>query len=534
MGIPAYFSHIIKSYPAILKNLKYYAQTNTRFDSLYMDCNSIIYDSLRNITEKTDNIEQVLIDHVKRQIEMYVNIVKPNNVLFIAFDGVAPLAKMEQQRQRRYKSVFMHGVTSAISSDNNNITQSSASACSDWNTNAITPGTKFMQKLSEQIKYAFHHSESKYRVKKVIVSTSDEPGEGEHKMFHHIRTNLQPTDNIVVYGLDSDLIMLSLFHYNLCNNIFIFKETPEYMKKSPDDCYTILDIQQLFQSIVLEMACDRDKNRAYDYIFLCFFIGNDFLPHFPSLNIRTNGIQVLLDAYRRVIGKSPDNFIISKVSGKIQWKYVDKLVRELLKYEKNGFIQNDKHKEKLEKMKYSLKTPKEKMELIENTPIFYRHLEKYICPEEIGWEDRYYKALFHCERNEESKKRISMNYLEGLEWTFKYYTEGCPDWRWKYNYHFPPLFTDLANYIPHFETDFIAYNENLPFLPNVQLAYVLPKESHSLMEDDVVHVLNTHFSKFYTKEVNFQWAYCRYLWESHLILPDIPIEILHRWNSIFR
>ena len=579
MGIPAYFSHIIKNYPSILKNLQYYHSSDIPFHSLYMDCNSIIYDSLRKIPEEqSPQIEQQIITNVIQQIEFYIQLVKPIHVLFIAFDGVAPLAKMEQQRQRRYKSIFMKEITKTIQeidsndlqnglSKNQNIlsvlsekssknntekttdstetttSTESSSQYDTWNTNAITPGTSFMQHLSQQIRHAFLHTEIKYNVKKVIVSTSEEPGEGEHKMFHHIRMNIQPHDNIVVYGLDSDLIMLSLFHYNLCNNIYILKETPEYMKKKPEDVFTVLDIQLLFQSIVTEMACDREKNRAYDYIFLCFFIGNDFLPHFPSLNIRTNGIHVLLDCYRKVVGKSSNVFIISKMTGKIQWKIVEKIVRELSKFEKTGFIQNDKYKEKLEKIKVGFQTPKEKMELVENTPVFYRQLEKYICPYEIGWEDRYYKALFHHGPEKEHpihlpdlKKEVAMNYLEGLEWTFKYYTEGCPDWRWKYHYHFPPLFQDLLHYVPHFEMDFIG-NENknaVPFLPKVQLAYVLPIESHRLMDEETRRILHTRYSPFYTKEIDFQWAYCRYLWESHLILPDIPLGILNEWNLILK
>ena len=563
MGIPAYFSHIIKNYPSILKNITFYQSSQISFHSLYMDCNSIIYDSLRKITEETVNnniFEQHLIQHVIQQIEQYIQIIQPTNVLYIAFDGVAPLAKMEQQRQRRYKSVYMKEITDSIQrewtegKEEKQKEDIQSGDSTSWNTNAITPGTLFMQKLSYHIRHAFLNTEQKYKVQSVVVSTSEEPGEGEHKMFHHIRTHIQPHDNIVVYGLDSDLIMLSLFHYNLCNNIYIFKETPEYMKKKEEDVYTILDIQLLFQSIVSEMACDREKNRAYDYIFLCFFVGNDFLPHFPSLNIRTNGISILLDCYRKVIGKSSKQFIISNISGKIQWKNVAKIIKELAKYEKAGFIQQDKYKEKLEKIKVSVQTPKEKMELLENTPIFYRHLEKYICPSELGWEDRYYKALFHEYSTDISsartdvyltpssrvvdssvKKQICLNYLEGLEWTFKYYTEGCPNWKWKYNYHYPPLFQDLQFHVPYFETDLVTgdIHTNQSFHPNVQLSYVLPIESHSLIDERTREILHAQFSSYYTRDFQYEWAYCRYLWESHLILPEIPLEILNEWNILF-
>ena len=41
------------------------------------------------------------------KIENYVNILKPDDTVIIAFDGVAPVAKLEQQRTRRYKSQFI-------------------------------------------------------------------------------------------------------------------------------------------------------------------------------------------------------------------------------------------------------------------------------------------------------------------------------------------------------------------------------------------------------------------------------------------
>jgi 5'-3' exonuclease len=108
-----------------------------------MDCNSIIYDAFRDIEKnyspQQGPIETLIINTVIANIKKYVYMIKPSEYLYIAFDGVAPFAKMEQQRTRRYKSQFM--TQNAETSTTNQI----------WNSAAITPGTNFMNTLSEKI-----------------------------------------------------------------------------------------------------------------------------------------------------------------------------------------------------------------------------------------------------------------------------------------------------------------------------------------------------------------------------------------------
>lgn len=53
-----------------------------------------------------------------------------------------------------------------------------------------------------------------------------------------------------------------------------------------------LNIPNLPFPFDLEMAID-------DWIFLIFFVGNDFLPHLPSLDIRKGGINTLIDIWKK-------------------------------------------------------------------------------------------------------------------------------------------------------------------------------------------------------------------------------------------
>ena len=540
MGIPSYFSHIIKNYSNIIHSLNYFIKKNLLFHHLYMDCNSIIYDSVYGLESKIqngeigepDDFEMTVINAVSDKIKFYIQLIQPTNSVFIAFDGVAPFAKMEQQRTRRYKTLFMKNINSDFGKKGAN-----------WNTSAITPGTSFMNKLSKFLDLEFKNTEAKYKVKKIIVSGSNEQGEGEHKLYEKLRKSDYFNDNVAVYGLDADLIMLSIFHLKYCNNIYIFRETPEFLKNSipihekndkPEEPHFI-DIQHLTNSILSEMNCKfKDPIRIHDYVFLCFFLGNDFLPHFPAMNIRTHGIQGLLDIYRLCIGNYADRFLISKTNGNILWKNVGILVSEVAKREHEFLLNEYTVRDKLDKRKFLETTPLEKEELLLNTPVIYRADEKYICPREPKWESRYYKVLFHSKRNNETVKNICNNYLEGLEWVYKYYTDSCPDWRWKYNYHYPPLFSDLAKYIPHFEMCFIKDGNMNAFFPYTQLAYVLPSTNLSLLPGELSNFLTNNYPELYPKDYKFQWAFCRYFWESHPILPEISKELLEQWDIQFR
>jgi 5'-3' exonuclease len=544
MGIPSYFSHIVKNYGNMLFSLKHHRKIGTTFDNLYMDCNSIIYDSYHQMMKEPNNSfdENKLIQLVIHKIDEYIRIINPTNCAYIAFDGVAPVAKMKQQRTRRYKSWYMSKITPEVQTPSQN----------PWNTSYITPGTAFMHKLSLDINNAFRNTETKYGLKQVMVSASNEPGEGEHKMFQHIRNHVKPNENVSVYGLDADLIMLSIFHYHLCKNIHVFRETPEFVKSKVidggnNDDILFMDIASLSASILEEMNCKyKDAHQIYDYAFMCFLLGNDFLPHFPSLNIRTHGIQVLLDTYRECIGNVPDAFFISKTTGNIQWKWFQKYIKALASNEHELLIQEYERRNKFDTYTWNAS---DNEKLIHNAPIISRGIEKYICPTEQGWEDRYYMSLFQLQREktkthvhvqnmvktDDNKKRICKNYLEGLEWVFKYYTEGCVHWKWKYNYNYPPLLSDLMKHVPACEKTLIqpSFESNKPFSAKAQLIYVIPPALHDeILGNDIANYLKKNYTHIYSEKFEFEWAFCRYMWESHL-KTDMRMEIVDVCDRVF-
>jgi len=139
MGIPSYFSYVLKNHKIIKKLI------DVKCTSVFLDANSIIYDviheneidSVNEINRKCDENNDIY-DKIYNKIMNIVDKLGATFV-FVAFDGVVPLAKMKQQKQRRYKSY----ITKKILKTNK------------WNTNAITPGTKFMNDLDDYLSSRF-------------------------------------------------------------------------------------------------------------------------------------------------------------------------------------------------------------------------------------------------------------------------------------------------------------------------------------------------------------------------------------------
>lgn len=497
-----------------------------------MDCNSIIYDIVANYDYALkQEMSSTIIRGVIAKIEEYVRSINPTSTAFIAFDGVAPVAKLDQQRSRRVKSAHQNEIHRQLFNKNEKDV---------FNTASITPGTQFMKELSEQI-YAHFEKRSNVPgsdVQNMIVSCSDSAGEGEHKLFQYIREEPEKHANetTVIYGLDADLIMLSLNHLPICPRLFLFRETPEFIKSidstlSPNELY-IMDMYELSKNVGDNMTQPgvtiTDLKRAslvHDYIFICFFLGNDFLPHFPALNIRTGGVNKVIDAYRETMGASQGETLTK--DGQICWSnvrvFVDNLASKEVKY-----IQNEaKLRDSRERRAPPSETPEEKFARFENIPAYNRDLEKMINPFRPFWQKRYYNTLLLMSPADDMRKsQVSLNYLEGLEWTFKYYTTGCPDWRWSYQHHYPPLLEDLCKYVPIFDKTLVPLKPKNPVNPLTQLCYVLPSSSMTLLPPKLHHRLVTEKPEWYSKKPQFVWAYCKYFWESHAILSDIDIDEL--------
>jgi len=523
MGIPSYFKWIVQKHRKVLIEL---CETTQVVDNLCIDANGTVYDSLKNIKfNNKGQFEKILISLTCDKLMTYIKQIKPTNRVIIAFDGVAPVAKLEQQRSRRFKTFFEQKIKQECGIAIHPI---------EWSTSNITPGTSFMNELSKRIKSYFNSQKKQLGVKEIIITTSEEAGEGEHKIFEIIRNDKSfINETTVVYGLDADLIMLTLHHLRCAPKLYLYRETPEFIKQidntlDPNKTY-MLDIPELANAITEELndgdniINDTQKQRMFDYIFICFFLGNDFMPHFPSLNIRGDGINILTQAYKQTLsthGNLTDN------EG-ILWKNVRSFVTNLSKTERENIINEGKRRDKQSKIKLIPKNGETLQELtLMNLPLFNRNKEQYINPEEDGWRERYYDILFDIKPTDDRIQQICLNYLEGLEWTLKYYTTGCINWEWKYNYHYPPLLCDLINYIPYFKINLVEDNGSKPVDEIVQLSYVLPLNALNILPKDIHTKLLKNHPEWYVDDAKLETTYCRYLFEAHPCLPKININKL--------
>ena len=536
MGIPFYFSYLIKNHKQIISKL----ESLNFIDNLYLDCNSIIYDSLDfKVYENKSQFENYIIKNVINKIENIINIINPSENIFIAFDGVPPIAKLNQQKNRRYKSSLQNSMF------NKN---------SPWDTCSITPGTNFMNKLNDVIKQHFTKNK-KYSNNTILLSLSDEPGEGEHKLYEYIRINPHNNKNTLIYGMDADLIMLSLNHLKYCNSIYLYRETPHFISSldnslDPQEKYLIniseLGIQ-IYKELIDDISIKNDTpnwlkeasnildssynnydnfecfyNKIEDYIFMCFLLGNDFMPHFPALNIRYNGFNVLLNLYKTEFGIKKQ--LIK--DGKIIWKNFKLFIEKIANNEEAFLKEIYKIREKQSKKKYSENSIEEKENKYINLPSFERNIEKFINPYEEEWQYRYYYSLFNVniDKNKNHVPEVCNNYLQTLQWTYYYYSKECINWSHSYKYHYPPLLSDLYKAIPYFDSELVLKEDKNIIHEYLLLSYVLPRDSLNLLPQNIHNYLLKNYEDHYKNDYTMIYAFCKYIWEGHVEFPKLDFD----------
>lgn len=380
MGIPKFFRWLSERYPKINQRethlpspdtcQEYYGTdppeiNNSRhdplsrigvggpeIDRLYIDGNGILHGCSHN-----NNDDENEGDHGITNEEICVNVcyyldrvisdmVKPTELVYIALDGVAPRAKLNQQRARRYRggdeelelTIYEDYMTHNDNNDKRLTGKYETSTEKEkdddedahraFHSNCITPGTEFFSIVVDHIQHWLEYkisTDPRWKDLRIIFSGPNVPGEGEHKIMSFIRNErlqegYNPNTRHAIMGQDADLILLGLATHepNFCifreRVLFNFKQRMLLKADNDDDGNNLdtylhnSDFEWLHMSVLrdylmfeLELpGTNFCLERTLDDIIFCsFLVGNDFLPHLPALDIGDEAMDLIFHVYKK-------------------------------------------------------------------------------------------------------------------------------------------------------------------------------------------------------------------------------------------
>lgn len=546
MGVPALFRWLSQKYPKIVVPVVEDANSKhnpngVEFDNLYLDMNGIIHPCCHPTDGPIPANEEQMMVAIFEYIDRLFAMVRPRRLLYMAIDGVAPRAKMNQQRSRRFRAAQEARLRVAEEAETEVVEEEEED---DFDRNVITPGTPFMAVVSQAVQYYVVeriHNDQKWKDIKVIFSDATVPGEGEHKIMEYVRNvrmdaAYDPNTQHVIYGLDADLIMLALAthepHFRvLREDVFTnvggcFRcgrsghrqtECPNEPRAGPKP-FVLLDVSVLREYLEIELSptgllpFDFDFEQAIDdWVFLCFFVGNDFLPHLPSLELREGAVDRLVEIWKRKLplmsGHMCDN-------GMVHLDRVQLILDELGTVEREIF----------ERRQDRRAPPEAKRARIGDEEA--KDADDAVRLGEAGYRERYYGAKFGTDDSEKIAMVVK-SYVEGLCWVMAYYYRGVPSWRWFYPYHYAPLAVDFVS-ITHTKIDFEL---GKPFRPYDQLLSVFPVDSHTHLPT-AFHSLMTRedspIADFYPTDFVIDLNGKKYAWQGVALLPFVDEERLLR------
>ncbi|ELP86279.1 5'-_3' exoribonuclease, putative [Entamoeba invadens IP1] len=569
MGVPSFFRWLEKKYPKIIDACQGSNKTDHtdldspnlngfEIDNFYLDMNGLIHPCFHPQDRPApDTIDDMLI-MLKRYLDYIIDIVRPRKLVYMAVDGVAPRAKMNQQRARRFKAA-RDAQSKEEYDEQKNITliqqgHSPIAIKPTLDSNCITPGTVFMERVTETLKeYVKERISTSAYWKKLVVIISDAsvPGEGEHKIMEYIRKqkdqpNYNPNIHHCIYGLDADLIMLTLAtherKFSIIREQVFFEHVPCYIcgqqGHAPDRCshkgeigamdpirkpflFLHCHILREYLSKTIRIEGFDFERIIDDFIFFCFFVGNDFLPHSPSLEIREGSIDMLMEVYMKFLpenGYLTDSGTLNATHAKNFMSLVGQREQRILqsKSEKESRFRINRKGKMIREFddKISAVLGSGEDQAIKDLKLKHLKLDKEnflkgIEKEESedinysmnGYQAKYYASKLKIEYPSEAMTQLVNEYFIGLSWVLKYYYQGCQCWDWYFPYLYAPFIADVATYLdntlePKFEL-------GIPFKPVEQLMSVLPprsKECVPMLFRDIMNSTTSPIKEFYPEK----------------------------------
>lgn len=481
MGVPGLARYIFSTYPRFV-----HSKLEKKCGYLFIDSNSLLHEACQfvfrygkfenglpfdNKLGKTmDELNVEVFQRYVQKIQSIIDFTSPCEIVFIAVDGTAPLAKQFQQRQRRFRN--------------------NGTMFNNFDPNCLTPGTKFMEDLEMYVqKVGIPTGLHVPCGCSVVFSPQSIPGEGEHKLLDFIRTypNLGQNETVYIFGPDGDLFFLTL-GLNTAN-VFLVRE--DEMTK-----YLVVDITgikthkqfalNVYNQNIVAKNVRRHSEVANDFILTSSLFGNDFLPRIQMFNSVEHGINEVF----QVLGR------MSKLKSYITYttfsngKPVEGVMMKNLKTF-FGYISEFEY------------TTIEKQALVDVEEKF-KDVILTSCMSNGKLDVDEYKKKYYLTRvglkSMNDIRCMCENYVQTMVWVYYYYTQGVnvSGWETMYTYLYAPLVTDIALYVQTIPTAtltdmFVRCMKKPDSRPSTcleQLIGVLPRQSASLIYDDVARKIH--------------------------------------------
>ena len=551
MGVPGFFLWLWKNYKksnfVFSKNKVPEGEKIDDIDWLLLDMNCMIhpmcFETLHNIHDNMlvnkqvdrQRLENKMIRNVISYLEKMITIANPQKGIYVAVDGVAPVAKMKQQRLRRYKHI------SDTELHNNIRKKHNKEIPYYWSNSSITPGTEFMRNITNTLKIWAEEYSTKNKIK-IIFSPASVPGEGEHKLLQHIR-NTNEDNKYAVYGLDADLIFLMLATQK--NNIYLMREANKMDEKN--DGINFISITKMKECIVnsirdivkkdetlKEVINDNyyNMNRIVDdFIFICSLMGNDFLPHMPSLDIYENAIDTLMQTYVEVVIAN-NTFIVDRntkhyVDNNVLYDFLVRLASMEETTLKLAFGKKKRYHTCQSSDPFDIE-----MHKIDNMMFKVKDPIMIGSDNITDWTARYYKHYYKVEPAEICGT-MTKHYMIGLKWVIMYYLDKCPSWDWYYMYDHAPFLTDMVRDKTIIDEVFteLVFTEGNPLSPFEQLLTILPKQSSYLLPVPLRKIpnnINGSAAHLYPTKFDLDMIGKKKYWMCTPILPKLEINLIRK------
>lgn len=518
MGVPALFGWLRRRHPDIAVPADAAA-----CDTLFLDWNGGIHPACRSVLEGNahrprEELEAAMVSSATAYLARVVRACPPRRGLYVAIDGVAPRAKMNQQRSRRYKAMKERRDLAQIRAE----CGGPAPTASSWDTNAISAGTLFMQRLVDALREALK-ADPLLDGLEVHLSDCTRPSEGEHKIAREIRRRAAELGETVVYGLDADLLFLSLS--TRVRGMRLLREDDRR-----EGAFFCVDIDRVREAVCSEMRGSASSPEALgaasddvvvdDFTFLCFMLGNDFLPRVPSLHIRLDGIRDLARAYAEVV---LDGGAHLTERPRVHLSTLAAIAERMGATE--GLAFGRFHRRFEEPKRAS--TRADAYERAEED--YHRLIPAPYDPVEMhkaGWKRRYRAHMFGEAELAGVARSAVYEYVRGMLWVWAYYTDDLPSWTWSYTRRAAPILSDLANVLRRAPYKHAPYVLGRPLRPLQQLLAVLPPQSFGLLPRGIARQATAIGPSGFPETFEEDTLLRVFRWEAAAILPHLDMKLL--------